>query len=273
MSDLEPDPELQGFTEVVNERILRKPTINSYALILHTLINGQILYLVGWIRDTIPFKEFICNCIESNDINRYIAHMSQTEKSRILTEDFQSLLDDVIVNHSSKIYKRACEGREEFERNVKRYKHILQDTKIGLAQNPCGFPKGRKQIGEEELKCALRENEEETHIQAKYVSIYDEMEPLEEIYTGLDGKLYKTVYYTGFINFETFKRISPAIRNNFIHTARRTTLSDEITKMKWMTYDQAVAKLDSTKQYIIRAVNSFLIFHLSLQAPKRRHSL
>ena len=192
---------------------------------------------------------------------------------RLLHEDFQDLVDDVIVNHSSRNYRRACEGREEFEQTVRTWRRELRNPSIGLTEAPCTFPKGRKSDPEEDdLTCALRESEEETHIPARLISTYDDIEPLEEIYTGLDGRLYKTVYFVGFVDFETFRRISPDIRTKFVRTKTRATLSDEISKVKWLTYEQANAKFDAAKRYILRMVNTFLIFHLDRKPPQRRHS-
>ncbi len=260
------------FTNVINTRLLKRPTITSFSLICHTLIDGKICYLIGRVRDTIPFKEFVKGNIKDGDMVRYTAHMSQEEKYRLLTESFQDLVDDTIVNHASRAYRTACEGSEAFASTLTRFEHVLSNPKIGLEDAPWIFPKGRKGDNEEDRVCALREFEEETRIPAASVHLYDEVAPLEEIYTGLDGRLYKTVYFVGYIDYADFRQASTAMRTQFIITAKRTTLSDEIAKIKWLEYSEAIEKLDPPKKYVLRLTNTFLRFHLKTSSPKRRHS-
>jgi hypothetical protein len=77
----------------------------------------------------------------------------------------------------------------------------------------------------------------------------------------------------GFIDSQEFSAASREIRSKFIVTENRTTLSEEIAKIKWFKYSEASSKLDSAKQYVLRLVNTFLIFHLGRRRPERRHSL
>lgn len=261
------------FIEVINERILKRPTISSYGLILHTIIEGQIHYLVGWTRDTISFKEFIRGSIKPNDMKYYISQMSKREKFRLLTEDFQDLVNDVL-DPDKKPYKKPHEGRERFESNVLEYRNFLGNLSNGLNDTPTVFPKGRKHaVIESGIDAAMRELEEETHIPKKLIEIYYNSNPIEEIYIGSDKQLYRNVYFIGSIEFEEFQKMSSEIRAKFLRTQHRTTLSDEISKIKWLTYDEAIKVLDSAKQYILRSANTFLLFNLKRYSPKRRHSI
>lgn len=261
------------FTEVINPRILKRKTIDSFSIICYTIIDNKIHYLLGRVRDTIPFKEFIRGNITDTDMPKYMTNMSKEEKYRILTESFQDLIDDIFINHSSKSYRTANNCKEEFEIYKQHHLNLLLNTSIGLYEQPWIFPKGRKNEHEQEHQCALREFEEETRIPASLITLCEDFEPLEEIYTGLDGKFYKTVYFVGSINYDDFKNVSPFIRSQFIYTNKRITLSDEISKIKWLEYSNAIDKLDKTKQYILRLVNTILIFSLEIVAPKRRNSI
>jgi 8-oxo-dGTP pyrophosphatase MutT (NUDIX family) len=260
------------FTDVINHRMMKRKTIDSFSMIIHTIIDGNIYYLLGRVRDTIPFKEFIRGNIKDVDMIRYTMHMAAEEKHRLLTESFQELVDDVIINHSSRAYRSACECKEEFDVNIKKYETILRDPTICQPEAPWIFPKGRKQDNETDRDCALREFSEETRISSSFITLYDE-EPLEEIYTGLDSKLYRTVYFIGFMNYLDFKIISPDIRRQFIITNKRVSLSDEIAKIKFLPYDDAILKLDATKRYILRCIHTFLIFHLDRPVYQRYQSI
>jgi 8-oxo-dGTP pyrophosphatase MutT (NUDIX family) len=266
------DFEEENFVEVVNDRLLRRKVNCSYSVIVHTLINGKIHYLLGKVRDTIPFKEYMKCCINPCDIPHYINHMTLEEKYRILTEPFKELLEDVIVNHSSRIYHAAIENEELYTNNKIRDKSLLTDQSIGLKEAQWIFPKGHKNQGEYEEECALREFEEEVKINKNDIELYD-ITPFEETYYGLDGKLYKTVYFLGFIPYDKYRAQVPNIRKMFIVTERRTTLSEEIAKIKWLDYDDAINKLDESKRYILRSINTYLMFCLGSDKITRRHSI
>lgn len=266
-------PPDSDFIEVINERILKRPTVSSYGLIIHTIIEGKIHYLIGWERDTISFKEFIRGSIRPEDMKNYISQMSGREKIRLLVDDFQDLVNDVLDPHK-KSYKRPHEGRDRFESNVLDYRHLLGDASTGLNDTPATFPKGRKQnLNESGIDAAKREVEEETHIPSDLIDIYYSSNPLEEIYIGKDKHLYRNVYFIGSLDFEQFQKVSPEIRTKFLKTEYRTTLSDEISKIKWLKYEDAVNVLDSVKKYILRAANTFLLFTLKRRVIKRRNSV
>ena len=195
--------DLNEYTNVINTRLFRRKFITSYSIILHTLIDGKIYYLLGRVRDTISFKEFVRGNIKAAMSPRYLCHISREEKYRILNEPFHDLIDDIIVNHSSKAYRSSYENEDEFKCNLEKWYDLLNDITIGIKEAPWIFPKGRKMEPETDLNCALREFEEETHIPKKLITIYD-ISPLDEIYSGLDGKLYKTVYYLGYIDYNDY---------------------------------------------------------------------
>jgi 8-oxo-dGTP pyrophosphatase MutT (NUDIX family) len=262
------------FTDVVNKHALKRKTIDSFAIICYTIIDGQINYLLARVRDTIPFREFIRGNIKDSDMIRYISQMAQEEKYRILTEPFQELVDDIIINHSSRSYKKTREAGDVFETNRQLYRKQFLDPSIGLPEAPHIFPGGRKTILETEQECALREFEEETRIPRHLIHLVsDTFEPLEEIYTGLDGSMYRKVYFIGYINYEDFKQVGPHMRTKFVITNKRTSLSDEISKIRWMEYPDAINNLDAAKQYVLRLANTFLIFRLERNEVSRRHSI
>ncbi len=261
-----------GFVDVVNPKMFKKRTIVSYSIILHTLIDGEIHYLLAHVRDSIPFREFVKGNIPDYDIPKYISSMSLSEKYRLISEPFMDLLNDILLNRNTRIYKNAKTKSDDFYNNATKYYELLTDDNVGFKELPFIFPKGRKQEPESEKDCALREFEEETHIPKHKIVIYNEFEPLEELYTGLDGKFYKTVYYLGFLNFKDFSDYLPLLEMKYIKTNKRVSLSEELSKIFWLTYEQSIEKINESKKYILRHVNSFLIFNLDKTMVTRRKS-
>ena len=256
------------FKQVINSKIFKTKSIVSYGLILHTIIDGEIYYLIGNVRDTIAYKEFIKGNLKDCDIIKYIEKMSHDEKYRIVTENFNELLDDLTINHNSKVYKTSKENEDLFNKNRMKYFSYLTDT-TGLKHKPWIFPKGRLNNNETEIECALREFEEETQIESKYITIYNN-KSFEELYYGLDYKLYKTVYFIGFIKYDDF--LSMNISQKFVKSSKRVTVSNEISNIKWVDYKKAIKLLDITKKHILRLTDIYLTFNLKTYKIKEKRS-
>ena len=58
-----------------------------------------------------------------------------------------------------------------------------------------GFPKGRRNLKERDLQCAVREFEEETDIGRDNIYVLRCIDPLEEDFIGSNKKHYKHIYY------------------------------------------------------------------------------
>jgi 8-oxo-dGTP pyrophosphatase MutT (NUDIX family) len=196
--------------------------------------------------------------------------MSLIEKHKILNIEFQSLLDDVYIKKNTRVYKAACDCKENYVNNVKKYQNLLSDNTIGLLENPWIFPKGRKQHTESDVDSALREFQEETQIDG--ISVCDIIDPVEETYYGLDGRLYRTIYFCGFIDYAKYKKC--AHKSIKIVTTYRVSLSDEISEIRLFKYEDALRVLTQPKVYILRMINSDLLFKvLERKRIERRHSI
>lgn len=264
--------DIDDFTSIINHKVFKRYAITSYAVVVYTLIDNQIHYLLGQIRDTIPFKEFIRCRIKDDEIKHYMQHMTLEEKNRLLRHDFVSLVKDVFLY--SRLYKNTMDLCPKFEESVKKFTGLLQNSDVGLTELPWIFPKGRKKNAlEGECRCALRELAEETHITSDKISIC-ELEPIEEMYYGLNGQRYKTVYFVGFIDHDVFSRYKAYISSKATHTSYRTTLSDEMNAMGFFSYEEAYRKLDHAKQCVLKMINSHLLFY-EVKPPKldRRNSI
>lgn len=262
------------FHNVINNKILKRKAITSYGLIVYTVIENKTYYLLGKVRDTISFKQFINMNISHDTMRTYLEHMAKIEKERLIYDDYENIVNDMIMNEHNKNQLLNPEYIDKFNLYKQLYVELLQDDKIGLDDYPYIFPKGRKKKNESELNCAIREFEEETKISSKYVEICNNIDPIEETYFGLDGHLYRTIYYTGHINSSYLDNIMTDISNNFIQTKYRRTISDEISKIKWLTYNEATNILDNTKQYILKIINNYILISPYVNdIPKRRYSL
>ena len=264
----EKDADEEEFTQVINYKLLKQKAVYSYGIICFTIYNEEIYYILGQVRDTIPYKEFIRCFIPEKDMKKYILDMSLQEKEKLLTCKHIDLVNDTIFQTHSRVYKAALTVEEQFNQNIQKYKDLLMDDCIGLKENPWIFPKGRKHGNESDLDTAKREFYEETQLSP--ITIYD-VQTIEETYTGLNNQLYKTIYFCGYISYEDYKKCKTKMVFN--KSVLTKSLSDEITTVKLFNYEDAIKVLSKSKTYILRLINNTLIFKLPRNKPQRRYSI
>lgn len=248
---------------------INRRAITSYGVILFTNNNNEIRYQIQQRRDSISFQEFIKDSLPVNEIEMHIGMMSKEERKRCidyyLKDDPKSLWDDLWINHKSRIYKndmeRCCKA---FKKNMEKYIDLFIDENKGSIENSWGFAKGRKQPNETEKECAFREFEEETTISKDIVQSL-RIPPYEELYTGSDGKQYRTILYVAYIPYipEIHVKKTP-------DTIRKTYISAEVSDILWGTYNECLQKLDSRKREILKKLNNKLLFTRKKKPPLRR---
>src|SRR3990167_1937567 len=166
----------------------------------------------------------MCTPLEKERLRRYI-------------NDFDVLYRDCMASFRS--YQTV---KDRFDKIKPIIIDALQDVPIIGIRSLYGFPKGRRKHDETEIGCALREFEEEIGIDKKFIKLLG-FPPLEEIYTGSDGKEYKNVYFRCEIPFMAIPRkikTSPKI------PGRELAISNEIHDILWLTKNQAKMYLDGS---------------------------
>jgi len=100
-----------------------------------------------------------------------------------------------------------------------------------------GFPKGKREHHESDIRCALREFEEETGISRNTIDVIRNIKPVEEIYIGTDTRPYKHKYFLSVIDGENAARI-PLTQFQ----------KSEISKIAWMSPTQAIEMIRPDNQ-------------------------
>ena len=175
-------------------------------------------------RNTIGFIEFMRGKyeVENHEYIIKLFNMLSFDEKRILREyDAFDAIRKIIGLGRENIYKREYDdSKAKFEALQN---HIdgnmifkLLDRSITRWSSPeWGIPKGRRKVwmpygfsangtghggcGEIDIDCAVREFVEETGIKYKNLVVYRNVKPLEELYKGINGVLYKHVYYLAMV--------------------------------------------------------------------------
>lgn len=224
--------------------------ITSYGFICINIDNNNIKYLMVQRRHSFSYVEFIRGKYDlrhKNYILRLFAHMTVEEREKIKNNDFNYLWTnmwnfDNTNNSKNKFYNVQT---KEYKDSIQKFNHIkngyiiidssknilimdinyiMENTINQIDEPEYGFAKGRRNYNETDIQCAKREFYEETGYNPNWLNIFN-TKPYEEVFTGMNGKRYKNVYYfcildSKFINMNKFKNYS------------------EIRKVCWFDYNQ-----------------------------------
>jgi ADP-ribose pyrophosphatase YjhB (NUDIX family) len=223
-------------------------------------VDDNIKYLMISRKDSLGFVEFIRGKYQLyNEIylRNIIDGMTNSEKKRLLTDDFDTLLqslwgENINVNYRSEElisrekFNKLKEGIK-IDETIYSLKTLIEESKTSWETSEWGFPKGRRNYQEKELVCALREFQEETGYKKNLIKIIQNLLPLEEIFTGTNFKSYKHCYYVGCM--ETFEEPSEPFQES------------EVGQMGWFSYKEALKLIrpyNIEKSDILSKVNQII---------------
>lgn len=208
-----------------------KKPIMSFGIIsfrIHPKTN-EIQFLMIRRKDSLGFVDFLRGKYnQHNDfhLRNIIREMTKTEIHNILTMSYVDLWNK-LWNKTNESYDRK--NMEKFNYIVENKKHLFTNTE-GWDEPEWGFPKGRRNIRENDFDCSIREFEEETGYHSKDLIMIKNIGFFEETFTGSNMKSYRHKYYLCKTNFE----------NTIDETLYQKS---EIGNLKWFTFQECMKKI------------------------------
>ncbi len=217
-------------------------------------------------RDSIGYVEILRAKYKLTDldyIKKQIQGITQEERNKLLNHTFQELWIGLWGSNSyeTKQYKQEYEQaklkfdslQEGFEVEGQRISLQTLFTEIPVLWDTpeWGFPKGRRNTGESDYSCAIREFNEETNLNEHHYKILDNLEPLREEFYGNNGIRYCHIYYLALISSSV--QIQMNKDNEY--------MSREVGGIGWFSLDAAATRIRSTnieKRAILTRVSSVL---------------
>ncbi len=205
--------------------------------------DNSIKYLFIQRKDSIAFVEFIRGRYNIyNDykfVIRLFEYMTENERMIILNEDFNTIWNNLWISRSNKAgeYKKSKIKFENLKHGIKYYNKqitildIIKSTTSKLHEQEWGFPKGRRNLNENDLDCAVREFTEETNISSDNIIIFNDYK-FEETFKGINILSYKYVYYLAYTNIVDHVEINKNNKYQF----------NEIKDIQWFSIDDAKKK-------------------------------
>jgi len=204
---------------------------------------NNIRFLMIRRKHTLGYIEFVRGRYNIDDIEGIVSLFKQMipeEIQRIKKSTFDDLWNELWANNKNKINHKNeyTQSKQKFE---KLSNNDLHDTLLNLnfyienvipAWNYAewGFPKGRRNIQEADLDCAIREFKEESGFDDSEFILLDKIMPLDETFIGTNGIQYKHIYYLAVSTTNRMPTIDPNEKNQ----------ADEIGDIKWFTYEEAM---------------------------------
>jgi len=157
------------------------------------------------------------------------------EKERIATLSHSQLWmemwnESTIINHNEQQTSEGCLRAIREESTM--LWDALENSTTTWTETEWEFPKGRKNCQERDQTCALREFEEETGIPATELELITNFIPIEETYTGTNGKAYRHRYYLGII--------ADSDKLDLSHFQR-----SEVQEVRWVTLEEGLRVIRS----------------------------
>ena len=223
---------------------------NDYTVI-NKYLRKNLKFLLIKRKHSLGFVEFIRGKYDFDNIEYLInifSLMPLNEIDYIKTNNFENLwnnlwnIDKPNRNHISE-YDESQSKFNKLKKGVfvkfnKKFKFKLNlKTILNMVENKWnetewGFPKGRRNLKESDLDCAIREFNEETNYTSDDYELID-INPIIEKFIGTNGVRYQHTYYIA----QLVSNKEPIINiNNYSQVC-------EIGDMGWFTYEESKQKI------------------------------
>uniref|UniRef100_A0A6C0CZX2 Nudix hydrolase domain-containing protein n=1 Tax=viral metagenome TaxID=1070528 RepID=A0A6C0CZX2_9ZZZZ len=223
-------------------------TIKSYGIIL--IKNNKILMINR--QHSIYFIEFIMGKYNINDIKileLIFSRITIDEKNSIILKSYKELWINMWGCKNTKYFNNY-----QFINNNKKFNNLKNNEKLfnrlckltNLKDTEWEFSKGRKNINEINLNCAIRELKEETNISISYNNILKNIKPIIEEYISTNNIKYRICYYIAKYDSITCNKI---IDNN------------EVKSIEWVDINNCfkyIREYNNSKLDVIKSIKSII---------------
>lgn len=239
-------------------------TSNGIILYRRNPSTHQLEYLSICRKNTFGYSDFIRGNYTVFNMHKFgliVDEMTLDEKNKILnTDDFTLLWADMWnvthvpdreANQNNKLCKKynAVKAGIVVGGNRIILNDIITNSQTSWNEPEWEFPKGRRIAGESDLKCALREFEEETGIRARSIKILANVAPLNEVFTGSNLKSYQNTYFVA--------HADAAISNASLENYQKA----EVSSIEWKTFDECMNDIrpyNVEKKEMLTNINTML---------------
>ena len=217
-----------------------KSPLSSYGIIISRFHGEEFQYLMIQRRHTFGYVEIIRTNFQSHDehyVAKLMSEMTRTERENILSKSFCDLWDDLWLQTLEERMRYSKDFRKcktKFESCIPMFETLHRTIPCLWEAPEWGFPKGKRNVDEEFVACAMREVFEETNIDRNQYEIIEELSPLEETFRGTDNRIYRHLYLVARLTQEDI--VLEIQQDNLLQ--RR-----EVGDIRWLSLSEAVLNI------------------------------
>lgn len=224
-------------------------------------VQSRLEYLMIQRRDSIGFIEIMRGKYRLTDteyIKQHINAMTGKERENLLTMSFDELWEGLWgpPQEGSHAYKNEKEqAKQKLEALRPSLEELIKECDIAWDTPEWGFPKGRRDIGESEYTCAMREMWEETNILERDIVPIRNMEPIQEIFNGTNHIRYSHKYYIAYAPAGVGEETVALAAEKNSHIKR------EVGCIRWFSLDDAIKHIrpeNEEKRQVLLRVHGLL---------------
>lgn len=231
--------------------------VRSYGIIAYKKIKGENNFLLIQRKDTIGKTDFIRGKYKLNGVINYskmmnlIQEMTDEEKYEILNTDKEVLWDNLWLDHSTGIYRNEKLKSMKLFQELDYKELILSTIPSRYKENEWGFPKGRKNLRENGISCAIREFQEETGLNRRDFTINERDTFFVEEFLASDNNVYTHIYYLAEIKEDVEVSVN----------SKNLIFKQEVKDIGFFPFKQAYKLFrdyDTKKKTILKQVNDYI---------------
>lgn len=210
-------------------------------------------------KNSLNYIEFIrgkYNIEDKEHLCKMFKYMTKDENIKIKSDSFESMWNDLWKETAkNKVYQKEFNSsKNKFEElKANNYYGLLEQYNLSSYLEPeWGFPKGRRNMSEKNLDCAIREFYEETNYSLTNMHVLERLNCLEEEYEGSNQVKYKHVYYVASSQDDGDSELNDI--NNI----------NEIGEIGWFTIPEALEKIRPYYDSRIKIIHQLYFFVINL---------
>ena len=220
--------------------------LTSYGILLFRYNKelNDVQYLMICRRHTFGYVEFIRACYEAHStsyVKQLLMEMTIHERTKIQTFTFKELWLDLWQQKTTYYNHEYVTALNAFNRlmDSNMCKELLRTLADSVWTTPeWGFPKGKRNVSESPMQCAVREMQEESGLM--YNQGYKEVErnssvptQVTEIFKSTDKRIYRHVYY-----IYTHRGVV-----DYVFNEKNRMQMREVSDISWFTYTECLAHI------------------------------
>lgn len=220
---------------------------------------GDLLFCMVQRKDTMGYIDFVrgkypdsgSNSTRKDHLVRtFVSEMTCGERKRLLDTSFDDIWDLLWSFHSNRNYIKQKEYKDAKNKfNSFDFKTLFEENPSHWPSHEWGFPKGRKNISESNIDCAIREFCEETGYTPDDITLINSIPPIVEEFQGTNGLSYKHVWYCA--------SISDSVQTPSVNPSSHLQ-AGEIANVGWFTQAQCLELFRSYETSKSRIMNKLV---------------